>query len=201
MFKGLSTLRKQERKAAVDTEETIKLQAYLSKYTAASGRRLDLSLHSGGGTPGPTLCWCTEEELSFQSIYWSRKCLTPVLCTVWQSCGLPPRRKGVGAAQEGTAMRRRGKRRKRWRQPQRCASWMRMPRASDQALLYACRAMMRMLRMQMKVSANAARTSHWCRQNPPGGSGILLCEHGEVIRDHGLLNAPRSAALANFGKK
>lgn len=39
MFKGLSTLRKQERKAAVDTEETKKLQAYLSKYTSASGTR------------------------------------------------------------------------------------------------------------------------------------------------------------------
>ena len=37
MFKGLSTLRKQERKAAGNTEESKKLQAYLSKYTTSTG--------------------------------------------------------------------------------------------------------------------------------------------------------------------
>ena len=47
MFKGLSTLRKQERKAAVDTEETKKLQAYLSKYTSAAGTSPNMFLFSG----------------------------------------------------------------------------------------------------------------------------------------------------------
>ena len=37
MFKGLSTLRKHERKAAANTEEAQKLQAYLSKYTSSTG--------------------------------------------------------------------------------------------------------------------------------------------------------------------
>ena len=37
MFKGLSTLRKHERKAAANTEEAKKLQAYLSKYTSSTG--------------------------------------------------------------------------------------------------------------------------------------------------------------------
>ncbi|CAK0785350.1 hypothetical protein CVIRNUC_008557 [Coccomyxa viridis] len=37
MFKGLSTLRKHERKAAANTEESKKLQAYLSKYTSSNG--------------------------------------------------------------------------------------------------------------------------------------------------------------------
>lgn len=36
MFKGLSTLRKQERKAAANSEEAKKLQAYLSKYTSGT---------------------------------------------------------------------------------------------------------------------------------------------------------------------
>ena len=73
MFKGLSTLRKQERKAAVDTEETKKLQAYLSKYTSASGTRLNLALHSGWCTPGPTSCWCTEEGVSIPNHIWEPK--------------------------------------------------------------------------------------------------------------------------------
>jgi len=42
MFKGLSTLRKQEKKSAVVTEETKKLQAYLSKYSSAAGRNLTM---------------------------------------------------------------------------------------------------------------------------------------------------------------
>ena len=42
MFKGLSTLRKQEKKSAVVTEEAKKLQAYLSKYSSAAGRNLTM---------------------------------------------------------------------------------------------------------------------------------------------------------------
>ena len=60
MFKGLSTLRKQERKAAVDTEETKKLQAYLSKYASAAGASPHLFIDSAGASQDQ--CRCTEEE-------------------------------------------------------------------------------------------------------------------------------------------
>ena len=58
MFKGLSTLRKQERKAAPDSEEAKKLQAYLSKYTSTPGTCLehyDRYVPQIAG-PGPSFC-------------------------------------------------------------------------------------------------------------------------------------------------
>ena len=58
MFKGLSTLRKQERKAAPDSEEAKKLQAYLSKYTSTAGTCLeqhDRYVPQIAG-PGPSFC-------------------------------------------------------------------------------------------------------------------------------------------------
>ena len=51
MFKGLSTLRKQEQKAAVDTEESKKLQAYLSKYASGPGTSPPLMLYGGRRSP------------------------------------------------------------------------------------------------------------------------------------------------------
>ena len=44
MFKGLSTLRAKERKAAGPTEGDKKLQAYLSKYTSAPGSCLTFEI-------------------------------------------------------------------------------------------------------------------------------------------------------------
>ena len=141
MFKGLSTLRKQERKAAVDTEETKKLQAYLSKYTSAAGTSPKLFLHQGRCISGPIQTHRVEQhKLSIQG------------CALCDSLAEHHLMAGHDAAQEEKALRRRGKRRKQWPQPQHCALWTRMPPASGQGPLYACRAMTRMmLRTQMKV--------------------------------------------------
>ena len=68
MFKGLSTLRKQERKAAPDSEETKKLQAYLSKYTSTPGTCLLLYLRQVQSRTR-LLLMQPEEKRQFENIF------------------------------------------------------------------------------------------------------------------------------------
>ena len=51
MFTGLSTLRKEEKKTAVQSEEAKKLQAYLAKYTGAGAAHSCLPLFAQRPAP------------------------------------------------------------------------------------------------------------------------------------------------------
>ena len=107
MFKGLSTLRKHERKAAANTEESKKLQAYLSKYTSSNGTcqtTVIKGLHSV--SEAELLSWCTlQQNLSEAFSLRSDPSMCPYACDV---C-IPLLKRLTCAGDDGSEKKRRKK--------------------------------------------------------------------------------------------